>query len=93
MEGLQIRYNAVCNNYLTKFSEQIGCKNAEWVDEPGGIAIIDDKSFSFDVIKYSVDNNVTKDELFGWYEYVTKSSKNNGPACSLKKWAYKYKKE
>lgn len=93
MVGLQIRYNALCINYLNKFNELINgtdCGNewCSWLDDkPGDIAIItctDDQTqyyFSFDVIRYSIDNSISREDIFGWYYRV-----RSGYPMSISKW-------
>lgn len=76
MEGLKIRYNALCMNYMSEFCNLIGCKDAQWQNgEPGKSIIIDNRAFSFDVVRYCVDNNISKDKLYDWYLYVVEKEK------------------
>ena len=68
-------YAKACEQYLQTFCGNYGLQYERdaWVaNDIGGIASVGDYFFDFlDVIKYSVDNNLTDwDELLRWYDYT-----------------------
>lgn len=75
IELLNKKYNDVCEEYLKAFCDNYNrvYEQDSWVGrESGTIACVGDYFFDFiDVIKYSVDNNLTDwDELVEWYDYT-----------------------
>lgn len=73
MNELEKHYNAVCDEYLMRFCANYDLDGeTSWVaDEYGGISIVGDYYFNFEVVKYAVDNELTDtDELISWYDYT-----------------------
>lgn len=67
---LEKSFIKIANEYIAKFEKKHGYEFSSWVsDEVGGIAcFIDQYFFSFDDIRYDIDNNVKKGLIFQWQE-------------------------
>jgi hypothetical protein len=74
MNPLQKQWNEVCNKYLKRFctKHDFEFNEAEaWVrNETGEMACVSDLYFNMTTIRYDVDNNVSKEKLLQWYDYV-----------------------
>lgn len=73
MTELEKQYNAVCDKYLMRFcaNYDLGGETSWVADEYGGISIVGDYYFNFEMVKYAVDNELTDtDELIDWYDYT-----------------------
>lgn len=69
---LREEYAEICNEYLRRFCKKHGfyLSDADWVgDDAGGLAQIADYFFSFEDIRYDVDNEVPEDVIIEWYDY------------------------
>ena len=90
-ELLNKRYNDVCEEYLMAFCDNYNrvYERDSWVGgESGTIACVSDYFFDFiDVIKYSVDNNLTDwDELIKWYDYTLFANEYNQTIPNFTAW-------
>lgn len=95
MQILKEKYNNLVNEYLEAFVGKYytfddGSKaDTYWVtNDIGGVAEIGDEFYNFSDIKYCVDNDVTKEQLFSWYDYTlrVKLIDHNFPTPNLKSW-------
>jgi hypothetical protein len=70
LSELQVTFNFVAEKYIQKFEKKHGYEFSSWVsDEVGGIAcFIEQYFFSFDDIRYDIDNNVKKGLIFQWQD-------------------------
>lgn len=73
ISNLKHEYAKICDTYLRAFCDNydLSLDSDAWTGEtPGTIAMVGDFFFSFDTIKYCVDNDL-KDysELISWYDY------------------------
>ena len=90
-ELLNKRYNDVCEEYLMAFCDNYNrvYERDSWVaGDAGTIACVGDYFFDFiDVIKYSVDNNLTDwDELIKWYDYTLFANEYNQTIPNFTAW-------
>ena len=90
-ELLNKRYNDVCEEYLMAFCDNYNrvYERDSWVaGDAGTIACVGDYFFDFiDVIKYSVDNNLTDwDELVEWYDYTLFATEYNQIVPNFTAW-------
>lgn len=86
-------YNDVCDKYISLFKSKYFPEiplDTYWVDldSIGGVLYINDYFFSFDNIKYAVDNNITEDSLFEWYDHTMSLSTGSAveDTPTLKEW-------
>ena len=90
-ELLNKKYNDVCEEYLMAFCDNYNkvYERDSWVaGDAGTIACVSDYFFDFiDVIKYSVDNNLTDwDELIKWYDYTLFANEHNQTIPNFTAW-------
>ena len=90
-ELLNKKYNDVCEEYLMAFCDNYNkvYERDSWVaGDAGTIACVSDYFFDFiDVIKYSVDNNLTDwDELIKWYDYTLFANEYNQTIPNFTAW-------
>ena len=90
-ELLNKRYNDVCEEYLMAFCDNYNrvYERDSWVaGDAGTIACVGDYFFDFiDVIKYSVDNNLTDwDDLIKWYDYTLFANEYNQTIPNFTAW-------
>ena len=90
-ELLNKKYNDVCEEYLMAFCDNYNkvYEQDSWVaGDAGTIACVGDYFFDFiDVIKYSVDNNLTDwDELIKWYDYTLFANEYNQTIPNFTAW-------
>ena len=90
-ELLNKRYNDVCEEYLMAFCDNYNrvYERDSWVaGDAGTIACVEDYFFDFiDVVKYSVDNNLTDwDELIKWYDYTLFANEYNQTIPNFTAW-------
>ena len=90
-ELLNKKYNDVCEEYLMAFCDNYNrvYERDSWVaGDAGTIACVGDYFFDFiDVIKYSVDNNLTDwDELIKWYDYTLFANEYNQTIPNFTAW-------
>lgn len=72
MSKIKERWLGVSNEYLKAFCERIGIsiEDAWWIgDDPGTIAQIGDYFVGIHEMRYLVDNNISPDVFFKWYDY------------------------
>lgn len=91
IELLNKKYNDVCEEYLMAFCDNYNrvYEHDSWVaGDAGTIACVSDYFFDFiDVIKYSVDNNLTDwDELIKWYDYTLFANEYNQTIPNFTAW-------
>jgi len=89
---IKIQFEKSVENYLLMFKntyfKNIECEDY-WVDDTiGSVLFINDYFFSFDNIKYAIDNKVGNNELFEWYDHIMSHGMSNTDteAPSLKEW-------
>ena len=90
-ELLNKRYSDVCEEYLMAFCNNYSrvYEQDSWVaGDAGTIACVGDYFFDFiDVIKYSVDNNLTDwGELIKWYDYTLFANEYNQTIPNFTAW-------
>lgn len=75
---LKERYTIICNEYLQKFCVKQGFDyepEYAWVaGNAGGCANVGDFYFSFDEIRYDIDNDIPKGKIIEWYNYCLETS-------------------
>lgn len=77
---LEKSFIKIANEYIAKFEKKHGYEFSSWVsDEVGGICcFIEQYFFSFDDIRYDIDNNIKKGLIFQWQdEGVENGAKDN----------------
>lgn len=70
-------YNAIVGHYMAYFIQKHYDIDDEkevdyyWVaDMVGTIVDINDMFFNFDDIRFDIDNDIDKDVIFSWYDYM-----------------------
>ena len=75
---LKERYRNICNEYLQRFCVKQGFDyepNDTWVaGNAGDCANIEDFYFSFEEIRYDIDNDIPKGKIIEWYDYTLETS-------------------
>ena len=75
---LKERYTNICNEYLQRFCVKQGFDyepNDTWVaGNAGDYANIGDFYFSFEEIRYDIDNDIPKGKIIEWYDYTLETS-------------------
>lgn len=75
---LKERYTIICNEYLQKFCVKQGFDydpEYAWVaGNAGDCANVGDFYFSFDEIRYDIDNDIPKGKIIEWYNYTLETS-------------------
>ena len=68
--NLKDRFNEICCDYVDRFcrKHEFNPKDVSWVNI-GGIVSIADYFFSFDNIRYDIDNRVNKSMMIEFYDY------------------------
>ena len=72
MSKIKEQWREVSNEYLKAFCERTGIniEDAWWIgDDPGTIAQIGDYFVGIHEMRYLVDNNISPDVFFKWYDY------------------------
>jgi len=66
------KYNSVCLQYVRTFAKIMDIEFDNWMgDNVGEVANFSDGSFySFEIVKYFVDNNIDAETIQEWYDYV-----------------------
>lgn len=93
-ESLKNLFSYVCEQYRETFIrkyfsyDDLSYQNSWWVgDEPGGLLFLDaDYTFSFDTIRYCVDNNVDRNTLVEWCEYCNTVADFEITTPNIKAW-------
>lgn len=84
MTNLQTKFQAICELYVEAFmrkhsfyDEETGEYNSyDWVgDEIGGIACLADYFINFDDIRRDIDESVSKNVYFEYYDYCLENEK------------------
>lgn len=66
---LQQHYQQVVGAYVKAFQKAHGIEWEFWVaDDIGGTALFGDRYFNFDDIRIAVDNGISSEMLFDWYD-------------------------
>lgn len=92
--NLKNEFNVICERYRKEFIRMYftyddgSCPNSWWIsDEPGTLLDLDSEyTFSFDTIRYCVDENVKYETLMEWYNYLLKAMDFNLPTPNIKAW-------
>ena len=75
---LKERYKNICNEYLQRFCIKQGYHyepNDAWVaGNAGDCANVGDFYFSFEEIRYDIDNDIPKGKIIEWYDYTLETS-------------------
>ncbi len=72
MKTIKSEWDKVCTKYTKKFCDimEFDITDGYWIgDDVGELLDIADYTFSMDVIRYVVDNEVKPEEVFEWYDY------------------------
>ena len=72
-EELRKNYKKACNDYLRAFCEKhdFDFDDAYWIaDDIGGVADCGSYTFDMATIKTDIDEDVPKEELMPWYDYI-----------------------
>ena len=66
--NLKEKYENIVNEYLEVFSKKFEVDFEGWIcGEVGGINEAADMFLNFETIRYTVDNNVSFEDLYNWY--------------------------
>lgn len=92
--NLKKEFKEICEKYRKEFidmyftDDEGNAMKSYWVaDEPGTLLDLDaDYVFSFETIRYCVDNNVDRGTLIQWYDYTLKAMDFNLPTPNIKAW-------
>ena len=68
---LKTEYDDLADRYASEFSlKYLEGSEYYWVgDDIGGMIEICDYFFSYDTVRYCVDNDVSEEDLFSWFNY------------------------
>ena len=75
--SLSVAYDNACNDYAKAFAEkhEMDYTDEDWVGgDFGTILGLGDYYFNFQEIKYDMDYNIDKDEIFKYYDYCIRAS-------------------
>jgi len=72
MKNIKEKYEKICSAYVHVFVKKHGYEFTDWVaDDVGGIAcFIEQYYFSLDDIRYDINNDLPKNLIFEWQEYL-----------------------
>lgn len=72
IQVMKNKYDLVCSAYVNTFADILGIEFDNWVgDNVGEVANFSDDSFySFEIVKYFVDNAIDADTIQDWYDYT-----------------------
>lgn len=95
MQILKGKFDNLANEYLKAFIDKYytyddGSKaDTYWIGkEIGGVVEIGDEYYNFNDIRYCIDNDVKKEQLWSWYDYTLRLGliDSNIPTPNLKSW-------
>lgn len=91
--SIEKEYNEVIKRYVFEFKRRYFDNVEEdtyWIGDEtfGGVLYINDYYFSFNNIKYAIDNSVDEKSLFEWYDHITSYGieNDNQVPPTLKEW-------
>lgn len=91
-ENIKNKYNTAVEDYVVMFKNtyfrNVECEDWWVSDEIGDVLVVNDYFFSFNDIKYAINNKVSKHELFKWYDHSLAHGMNNceGSPPTLREW-------
>lgn len=80
---------ALCEDYRKKFLELMEFTESDWVGQDvGGVLSCQACEFfiNLDDIVFIIDNNISQDDVFEWYEYNTECWYYDIPHINIKSW-------